>query len=357
MAINTIQDAYGDALKYYQKIVTKDAQDINQKWFNETYKESSTRISQLKRAKTASLARVQAMQWKTSSVLTKHYKEQKEYAQLLAQYSKSYIFIQKVRKDITKEDMKYLLNLHSMGELGIKGADGKVINESIYIFSLAELIPTLEVVVNKDHSFALAIKNVEELGSITKDKAKAESKAVAYTEKLLALSKQIATSVNSVKKEGQWIFGMGGIAFESAVRKLANGLINGKTPDEIQGSWEDFEKDTQVFYKAGDLSKEQVQALFGLENTVMELKRISLKSNSVGAGIAKDKTIESALESIKKICKEGFGEAAKQKLEKMFSESQNADGESKKRQQFIQRQEQKIEEVVDDIIQKAFPRK
>ena len=344
MAINTIQDAYGDALKYYQKIVKTDAQEINQKWFNETYKESSTRISQLKRAKTASLARVQAMQWKTSSVLTKHYKEQKEYAQLLAQYSKSYIFIQKVRKDVTKEDMKYLLNLHGMG--------GEV-KESIYVFSLKELIPALEVVVNKDRSFALAIKNVETLASVADEKARIESEAVAYTEKLLALSKQIVTSVNSVKKEGQWIFGMGGIAFESAVRKLANGLINGKNPDEIQGSWEDFEKDTQVFYKAGDLSKEQVQALFGLENTVMELKRISLKSNSVGAGIAKDKTIESALESIKKICKEGFGVEAKKKLEKMFSESQNSDGQSKKRQQFIQQQEQKVEEMVDNIVQKT----
>ena len=354
MAINTIQDAYKDALKYYGTIVTKDSQEINQKWFNETYKESSTRISQLKRAKTASLARVQAMQWKTSNALTKHYKEQKEYAQLLAQYSKSYIFIQQVRKDITKEDMKYLLNLHSMG---IVGKDGKVINESVYVFSLKELIPALEVAVNKDRSFALAIKNVEELGSIAKNKAKVESEAVAYTEKLLALSKQIVTSVNSVKKEGQWIFGLGGIAFESAVRKLANGLINGKNPDEIQGSWEDFEKDTQVFYKAGDLSKEQVQALFHLENTVMELKRISLKSNSVGAGIAKDKTIELALESIKKICKEGFGAETRQKLEKLFSESKNADGQGKKRQQFIQQQEQKIEEIVDDTIQKAFTRK
>ena len=348
MAINTIQDAYGDALKYYQKIATKDAQDINQKWFNETYKESSTRISQLKRAKTASLARVQAMQWKTNSVLTKHYKEQKEYAQLLAQYSKSYIFIQKVRKDITKEDMKYLLNLHGM--------EGNV-KESIYVFSLEELIPALEIVVNKDRSFALAIKNVETLGSIAQEKAKVESEAVAYTEKLLKLSKQIVTSVNEVKKEGQWIFGMGGIAFESAVRKLANGLINGKNPDEIQASWEDFEKDTQVFYKAGDLSKEQVQALFGLENTVMELKRISLKSNSVGAGIAKDKTIESALESIKKICKEGFGTDAKKKLEDLFSESKSADGQAKKRQHFLQRQEENVEKIVDNEIKKATKKK
>ena len=95
------------------------------------------------------------------------------------------------------------------------------------------------------------------------------------------------------------------------------------------------------------------KALFDIEDTAMELKRISLKENSVGAGVFGERTIEIVLEKIRDACILGVEGKGEEVLKKLFSDSENP-----QRIRFISRlEEQKIQEEADAIIMKDANKK
>lgn len=351
MAVNTIRGAYQSALAYLKQQAFIDAKNINRSWFTNTGTEANKRIMNLEQAKSRAQtfltslgpSKTSASGELSSETLNKRFKTQKEYAALLAELTKSYIFVERVRKDITNQETAYLLNLY--GNVGTEKAPKNI--NTIQKVSLKQLIPTLAVSVNNTQSFSLVIRNVENLKSIAMQKSSIQDTLV---ENILDTAKKIMNSKLQNMEGKKWIYGMGGIAFESAVRKLANDAINGTN---IEASWRDFEKDTQVFYKAGDLSERQVSELFGLKGTVMELKRISLKENSVGAGVFRDRTVEIVLEKIRDACSKGLEEdgEGRKVLESLFQE------EEKKRQNFCNQMESATEETADEIIKKNMPKK
>ena len=113
----TIENAYEEALGYYKKISKKNTIAYTKNWFKNTKKEAENRENKLQQAKAQALNRIESIAKLSlakdkTTYINKHLKEQKEYALLLAQLNKSYIFIQKVRKDVTGESLEYLLNLH-----------------------------------------------------------------------------------------------------------------------------------------------------------------------------------------------------------------------------------------------------
>jgi hypothetical protein len=338
---NSPEEVYDEVLAYYEEASQQETEKINRAWFAATGKEAGNRLNTLTAAKnsidTDLLKNKKGEFFKTQATLTKHLKAQQAYARILAELSKSYIFVQKVRKDITKENFEYLLNLHLPAENEQQKPISKVVRAS-----LKDLLPSFGVVMNKDQSFALAITEVQKLKDADERGSLIEAK---NGKAILDLAAKIQKDF--LEKSGKkYVYGMGGISFESAARKLADGIQGATTPEQIQGSWDDFQKDIQVFYKAGDLSAEQVKKLFGLEKTVMELKRISLKTNSVGAGIAKDRTIEDILQKIKDICDNKGVQEGKRELKKLFSASK----EDNTKRTFSIQLDETVEKIVEDNI-------
>ena len=346
MAVTTISGAYRSAIEYFKKQSKYDLNNSYKDWFQRTGKEAENRLFKLVESKERAKVLLPSISQSpkdptkqaSSEILNRRFKEQKEYAALLAEYTKSYIFVEKVRKDITKEESEYLLNLHYE----------KTSFSTIQRLTLKQLIPTLEVAVTAtDHKFALVIRNIKNLNKIAQQKSSIQEKLIKV---INTMTDKILTQKLKNRSTKEWIYGPGGIAFESAVRKLANGILEGKEINSIDASWRDFEKDVQVFYKNGDLSAQQVQALFGIKNTAMELKRVSLKENSVGAGIFSERTIEIVLEKIRDACALGIEGEGEQVLKDLFSGKDEA-----KRMQMLSEVEKKLlQEEADKIVEKAL---
>ena len=233
--------------------------------------------------------------------------------------TKAYIFIEEFRRFLTDENMEYLILFDNQQNLK---------EQKIGKFTLKELLPTLNITVSNDKGFTLQINNVEELAKLKAKKQILTDQTQDYYTKIINLYNDL---VKKSFEAGKKYFVFGG-SFEAAARKLVDTIGTGDI-NKIEIGIKDFKIDTQAFYKAGDMTKEQAEKLFAGTEEIMkegkslalELKRINLSEGTLGARLTGDGTLELALEKIKKIIndKEGNSATIENNLKKMFSSKED----------------------------------
>ena len=251
--------------------------------------------------------------------------------------TQGYIFVQKLRGIITKENFEYLLLFNDANAQKI----GK--------FSLEDILPTLNIVVDRSGQFNLQINNLTQLA-----KLKSQENAIGETleqneqeminlfnellqkrrERVIAKRTERETIEDKEKrlkhngKISGFEIGQEGIAFEIAVRRFADKLLTGEDPSL---SVDEFRADTQAFYVGGDVTTRQAQAILKLAEQsakiALELKvvRSSTRSGySVGARLTGSSTVRNALTKIIEILTlNPLKEDAKQQLQKFYSQKED----------------------------------
>jgi hypothetical protein len=289
--------------------------------------------------------------FKYSSMAAKnaHIQELKYVYTLQALVTKGYAFIQEFRKFLSKEKIDYLIMFDD-----ILNSDSK--SQSIGKFSLKDLLPTLNARLTKNNNFSIQINNYKELINL---KQKAFQETDACTEKIYNRIINLTNWIHSERKEyvsktkgtqSGYEIGQAGIAFEIAANEIANVLRNPDSDINMIDIIENkFHADNAVFYQAGDLNKDFVSAIFeDAKDYLLELKRVAIKENAIGARLTGENTVENALKKIINILeKNSIKNEIIEKLEKEFKI---------KKGQILKKAGEMVVKGVANAINMAFPK-
>jgi hypothetical protein len=277
-----------------------------------------------------------------------HIQELKYVFTLQALVTKGYIFIQEFRNFLSKEKIDYLIMFDDV-------SNGNPVQQSIGKFSLKEILPTLNARLTKNNNFSIQINNYKELINL---KQKAFQETDAFTEKIYNRIINLTNWIHSERIEyvskikgtkSGYEIGQAGISFEIAANEIANVLRNPDSDINMIDIIENrFHADNAVFYQAGDLNKDFVSAIFeDAKDYLLELKRVSIKENAIGARLTGENTVENALKKIISILeKNTIKNEIIKKLEKEFKIKQG---------QILERAGGIVGTTVANVINAVFP--
>lgn len=286
--------------------------------------------------------------YKQATTKNAHLQELKYIYTLQALITKGYIFIQEFRNFLSKERIDYLIMFDDM-------SNNKSVSQSIGKFSLEELLPTLSARLTKNNNFSVQVNNYKELLNL---KQKAYQDMDSHTNEIFNRIINLTNYLHFERKEyvsnkrggkSGYEIGQSGIAFEVAANEIVKVLRNPNSNIDILDVIENkFHANNFVFYQAGDLDKNFVSAIFkDAKDYLLELKRVTIKENAIGARLTGEQTVENALRKIISILEKNTtkNEIIK-KLEKEFKIDEG---------QILRQAGKTVSQIVANTINSVFP--
>lgn len=239
---------------------------------------------------------------------------------------KGYAFIQEFSNFMRQEKLQYLLLFNDSAE------------QKIGVYSLEDLLPSLNITYNSQQGFNIQINELSALQELKNKETNViqnfTQKAIKMFNFLLQRKKSLVSYQRQRKltrrqrrereEQNRKMYGgrrgLEGIVFEQAVNRLARAIVTGERMDiEV----ENFKADNSAFYLRGDIEqKEFIETIVSeAQNLALELKVVrsrTISGYSQGARLTGSSTVKTTLITIIDILKKDNNKEIFNQLNKFF---------------------------------------